>query len=94
MAAICTKVFNLSDLYSTVYMLWYVREASTAVYVSNVPMIWPLLREWFPYLKNLTPGQSSRRAKNMSDSKHRSMRMPNLLKGSLNSSKWRRNVAD
>jgi hypothetical protein len=58
-AAVLTKYFNLSDVYSTVYMLWYVREASTAVYVSNLPMIWPLLREWFPYLRKITPGHRS-----------------------------------
>ena len=40
-------------------MLWYTREASVAVYVSNLPMIWPLLREWFPSLRTLTPGQKS-----------------------------------
>jgi hypothetical protein len=55
-AAILTKVFNLTDVYSTVYMLWYVRESSTATYVANLPMIWPLLREWFPYLRYITPG--------------------------------------
>ncbi len=59
LAAILTKVFNLSDVYSTVYMLWYVREASTAMYVANLPMIWPLLREWFRYLRKATPSQPS-----------------------------------
>ena len=58
-AAILTKVFNLSDIYSTQYMLWYIREASTAMYVANLPMIWPLLREWFPYLRDMTPGHRS-----------------------------------
>jgi hypothetical protein len=55
-AALLNKIFNLTDVYSTVYMLWYVREASTAVYVSNIPMIWPLLREWVPFLRHMTPG--------------------------------------
>lgn len=55
-AALLTKVFNLTDVYSPDYMLWYVREASVAVYVSNLPMIWPLLREWFPSLKYMSPG--------------------------------------
>jgi hypothetical protein len=55
LAAVLTKYFNLSDVYSTTYMLWYVREASVAVYVSNLPMIWPLLREWFPFLRALNP---------------------------------------
>ncbi|KAJ0276760.1 hypothetical protein COL940_008118 [Colletotrichum noveboracense] len=52
-AAFLTKVYNLSDPYSPRYMLWYIREASVAVYVSNLPLLWPLLREWFPWLKNL-----------------------------------------
>jgi hypothetical protein len=59
LAAILTKVFNLSNIWDPSYMLWYTREASVAVYVSNLPMIWPLLREWFPSLKSLTPGQKS-----------------------------------
>jgi hypothetical protein len=28
-------------------MLWYIREASTAIYVSNLPMLWPLFRRVF-----------------------------------------------
>ena len=59
LAAILTKVFNLSNIWDPSYMLWYTREASVAVYVSNLPMIWPLLREWFPALRALTPGAKS-----------------------------------
>jgi hypothetical protein len=59
LAAILTKVFNLSNIWDPSYMLWYTREASVAVYVSNLPMIWPLLREWFPALRAMTPGQKS-----------------------------------
>lgn len=55
-AALLTKIFNLTDVYNADYMLWYIREASVAVYMSNLPMIWPLLREWFPCLRALTPG--------------------------------------
>jgi hypothetical protein len=40
-------------------MLWYTREASVAVYVANLPLIWPLLREWFPILRNATTIQST-----------------------------------
>jgi len=47
-AALLTKIYNLSDVYDPTYMLWYTREASVAVYVANLPMIWPLLRECFP----------------------------------------------
>ncbi|OJD29286.1 uncharacterized protein BKCO1_8500015 [Diplodia corticola] len=58
LAAILTKVYNLSDVYDTSYMLWYTREASVAVYVANLPMIWPLLREWFPCLRKLSTGKN------------------------------------
>lgn len=58
-AALLTKVFNLTNVWDPVYMLWYVREASVAMYVSNLPMIWPLLRDWFPCLRKLTPGGAS-----------------------------------
>lgn len=30
-------------------MLWYIRESSTAVYVSNLPMLWPLFRRAFKF---------------------------------------------
>lgn len=53
-AAILTKVYNLSDVYNTAYMLWYTREASVAVYVANLPGIWPLLREHIRFLRDHT----------------------------------------
>ena len=53
-AAILTKVYNLSDVYATTYMLWYTREASVAVYVANLPGIWPLLREHIRFLREHT----------------------------------------
>jgi hypothetical protein len=59
LAAILTKVFNLTNIWDPSYMLWYTREASVATYVSNLPMIWPLLREYFPLLRTLTPGQKT-----------------------------------
>jgi hypothetical protein len=31
-------------------MKWYIREASTAIYVSNIPLIWPLIRRVVPGL--------------------------------------------
>jgi hypothetical protein len=63
LAAILTKIFNLSNIWDPSYMLWYTREASVAIYVSNLPMIWPLMREWFPVLRSMTPGQRSSSAK-------------------------------
>jgi len=60
-AAILTKVFNLSDIYSPVYMLWYTRESSVAIYVANLPMIWSLLLEIFPPLRSATNSISKRK---------------------------------
>ncbi|KAF2187734.1 hypothetical protein K469DRAFT_628661 [Zopfia rhizophila CBS 207.26] len=51
-AAILTKVFNLTDVNSPAYMQWYVREASVAVYVANLPGIWPLLLH-IPFLRSI-----------------------------------------
>ncbi len=51
-SAVLTKVYCLvPGLISYVYMNWYFREASVAVYVTNLPTIWPLLREIFPRLQ-------------------------------------------
>ncbi|KAF2756662.1 hypothetical protein EJ05DRAFT_71947 [Pseudovirgaria hyperparasitica] len=61
-AAILTKVYNLSDVYDSSYMLWYIRESSVAVYVSNTPMIWPLLREFVPFLRTAVTSAGSRTA--------------------------------
>lgn len=38
-------------------MLWYIRESSVAMYVANLPMIWPLIREMFPFLKSFGTGK-------------------------------------
>ena len=53
-AAILTKVYNLSDVYDTAYMFWYTREASVAVYVANLPAIYPLLKEHLRFLREHT----------------------------------------
>jgi hypothetical protein len=54
-AALLTKIFNLTNIWSPEYMLWYIREATVAVYVSNLPFIWPLIREIFPCLRVIGP---------------------------------------
>lgn len=59
-AAILRAIYCLvPSLISYVYMNWYFREASVAIYVTNAPAIWVLLRDIFPGLQRL--GQSSRR---------------------------------
>lgn len=59
-AAILRAIYCLvPSLISYVYMNWYFREASVAVYVTNAPAIWILMRDAFPGLQRL--GKSSRK---------------------------------
>lgn len=46
-AAILNKYFNFHSPDTTIYQLWYIREASTAIYVANLMCWWPLLRRIF-----------------------------------------------
>lgn len=46
-AAILNKYFNFAHPLTTIYQLWYIREASTAIYVANMMCWWPLLRKIF-----------------------------------------------
>ncbi|KAJ5243458.1 uncharacterized protein N7469_001785 [Penicillium citrinum] len=63
-AAILNKYFNFASPLTTVYQIWYIREASTAIFVANMMCWWPLLRKIFgmkafQYIS--TPHRSSRR---------------------------------
>lgn len=56
-AAILNKVYCLvPSLISYVYMNWYFREATVAILVTNLPLVWSLLRDVFPALKSWTGG--------------------------------------
>ncbi|KKK22244.1 hypothetical protein AOCH_001980 [Aspergillus ochraceoroseus] len=46
-AAILNKYFNFHSPLTTVYQLWYIREASTAIYIANLMCWWPLVRKIF-----------------------------------------------
>ncbi|KAJ5491071.1 hypothetical protein N7539_002638 [Penicillium diatomitis] len=56
-AAVLNKVYCLVPaLISYVYMNWYFREATVAILVTNLPLVWSLLRDVFPALKSWTGG--------------------------------------
>ncbi|KAJ5901551.1 hypothetical protein N7495_002079 [Penicillium taxi] len=56
-SAVLNKVYCLvPDLISYVYMNWYFREATVAILVTNLPLIWSLMRDVFPALKSWTGG--------------------------------------
>lgn len=46
-AAILNKYFNFAAPLTITYQIWYIREASTAIYVANMMCWWPLLRKIF-----------------------------------------------
>ena len=48
-AAILNKAFNFASPLTTIYQIWYIREASTAIYVANLVCLWPLLRRLFGF---------------------------------------------
>ncbi|KAF7597130.1 hypothetical protein BBP40_009468 [Aspergillus hancockii] len=50
MAAL-NKYYNFAEPYNLRFLRWYVAEVATAVYVSNVPLLWPLLRQLFHQLR-------------------------------------------
>ncbi|KAI9715448.1 MAG: hypothetical protein M1812_005924 [Candelaria pacifica] len=47
LAAILNKYTNFASPLTTTYMIWYIRESSTAIYVANIMCWWPLLRKFF-----------------------------------------------
>ncbi|KAJ5925911.1 hypothetical protein N7454_007421 [Penicillium verhagenii] len=56
-SAILNKIYCLvPSLISYVYMNWYFREATVAILVTNLPLVWSLLRDVFPALKSWTGG--------------------------------------
>ncbi|EED22180.1 conserved hypothetical protein [Talaromyces stipitatus ATCC 10500] len=62
-AAILTKIYCLvPSLISYIYMNWYFREATVSMLVTNLPLIWSLLRDIFPNLLNSWTGGSRKGA--------------------------------
>ncbi|GAM88110.1 hypothetical protein ANO11243_061410 [Dothideomycetidae sp. 11243] len=51
-SALTTKIEYYISIYDVNFVFWYFREASVAVYVANLPMIWPLMREVIPGLRS------------------------------------------
>lgn len=60
-SAILTKVYCLvPNLISYVYMNWYFREATVAILVTNLPLVWSLLRDVFPNILRSWTGGSKK----------------------------------
>jgi len=47
LCAVLNKYYSFAHPFSPMWTFWYIREASTAVYVANMPMCWSLMRRLF-----------------------------------------------
>jgi len=47
LCAVLNKYYSFAHPFSPMWTFWYIREASTAILVANMPMCWPLLRRIF-----------------------------------------------
>jgi len=47
LCAVLNKYYSFAHPFSPMWTFWYIREASTAVYVANMPMCWALMRRLF-----------------------------------------------
>ncbi|TVY15631.1 hypothetical protein LARI1_G006278 [Lachnellula arida] len=47
LCAILNKYYSFAHPFSPQWTFWYIREASTAIYVANMPMCWALMRRLF-----------------------------------------------
>jgi len=47
LCAVLNKYYSFAQPFSPMWTFWYIREASTAVYVANMPMCWSLMRRLF-----------------------------------------------
>ncbi|RFU24462.1 hypothetical protein B7463_g11881, partial [Scytalidium lignicola] len=47
LASILNRYYNFTIPYSPIFLNWYVGEVSTAVFVANIPLCWPLARRIF-----------------------------------------------
>jgi hypothetical protein len=64
LASVLNKYFNFTMKNTTIYMLWDIRETSTAIYVANIMCWWPLIKKIFGGSGSfLRSGSTSRRSK-------------------------------
>ncbi|KAE8366204.1 hypothetical protein BDV27DRAFT_143823 [Aspergillus caelatus] len=107
-AAILNKVYNFASPLTTTYQIWYIREASTAIYVANLICLWPLLRKLFglkafqanskhyrqhgAHLMKESPGASQSPGTTISSQSRPSFSVPRIYLSRLGSGKTVKNV--
>ncbi|GIK04314.1 hypothetical protein Aspvir_008393 [Aspergillus viridinutans] len=68
LCSILSKYYSISQPYGIKWLEWYVREAATAVIVSNIPQTWTLFRRLFN-LKSFLQHSSYNRSQNKYNSR-------------------------
>jgi hypothetical protein len=63
MCAVLNKYYSFAHPFAPTWMFWYIREASTAIYVANAPMCWTLVRRIFNVKGFLNTGSEGTRSK-------------------------------
>lgn len=63
LCAVLNKYYSFAHPFSPMWTYWYIREASTAILVANMPMCWSLMRRLFN-LRSFNGGTSGTRSKN------------------------------
>jgi hypothetical protein len=63
LCAVLNKYYSFAHPFSPMWTFWYIREASTAILVANMPMCWSLMRRLFN-LRSFNGGTSNTRSKN------------------------------
>jgi len=59
LTAVLNRYYNFANPNSVQYLIWYIGEVSTAVYVVNAPACWPLLRKLLPNWLSTTHNAST-----------------------------------
>ncbi|QUC17508.1 uncharacterized protein UV8b_01749 [Ustilaginoidea virens] len=58
LSAILNKFYSFNEPFGSQWTFWYIRESSTAIIVSNLPLTWPLFRRLF-HLRSFINSQYS-----------------------------------
>ena len=70
LTAILNRYYNFSSPYGSLeYLYWYIAESSTSVYVSNIPLCWPVLRRIFA-LEAFSASGRTKGSANMTSENH------------------------
>lgn len=100
-AGILSKSFALlpQNLDNIVYAFWYLREASVAVYVANMPLLWPMIRGMIKFVTrekdtSVSKGTGNSEAYELRARKMQSQKLPNEETGTWDENSSQEMIVD